>query len=124
MPQDPLLKGQRCVILADGFYEWRRQQKDKQPFFIYFPQGQGEKQNEIKKEEECEREPGVRRSCNEMIMIHSGWNCICRGTIILTAHHKETGDTRVTGERHTSEGRLMLLATDIFNRFSWITFGL
>lgn len=38
--QDPLLKGQRCVILADGFYEWRRQEKDKQPF-IYFPQTQG-----------------------------------------------------------------------------------
>lgn len=39
--QDPLLKGQRCVILADGFYEWRRLEKDKQPFFIYFPQSQG-----------------------------------------------------------------------------------
>uniref|UniRef100_A0A4W5PJZ5 Abasic site processing protein HMCES n=1 Tax=Hucho hucho TaxID=62062 RepID=A0A4W5PJZ5_9TELE len=39
--KDPLLKGQRCVILADGFYEWRRQEKDKQPFFIYFPQTQG-----------------------------------------------------------------------------------
>lgn len=38
--KDPLLKGQRCVILADGFYEWRRQEKDKQPFFIYFPQSQ------------------------------------------------------------------------------------
>lgn len=37
-PQEPLLKGQRCVILADGFYEWRRQEKEKQPFFIYFPQ--------------------------------------------------------------------------------------
>lgn len=41
--KDPLVKGQRCVILADGFYEWRRQEKDKQPFFIYFPQDQGAK---------------------------------------------------------------------------------
>ncbi|XP_056108787.1 abasic site processing protein HMCES isoform X1 [Rhinichthys klamathensis goyatoka] len=39
--KDPLLKGQRCVILADGFYEWRRLEKEKQPFFIYFPQSQG-----------------------------------------------------------------------------------
>lgn len=40
-PQDPLLKGQRCVILADGFYEWKKHEKGKQPFFIYFPQTQG-----------------------------------------------------------------------------------
>ncbi|XP_024148277.1 abasic site processing protein HMCES isoform X1 [Oryzias melastigma] len=36
--KDPLLKGQRCVILADGFYEWQKLEKNKQPFFIYFPQ--------------------------------------------------------------------------------------
>ncbi|XP_028262230.1 abasic site processing protein HMCES isoform X1 [Parambassis ranga] len=36
--KDPMLKGQRCVILADGFYEWQRKEQGKQPFFIYFPQ--------------------------------------------------------------------------------------
>ncbi|KAF7664515.1 hypothetical protein LDENG_00173300 [Lucifuga dentata] len=48
----PLMKGQRCVILADGFYEWRRQEKDKQPFFIYFPQIQGPSQG--KTEDQCD----------------------------------------------------------------------
>lgn len=38
-----MLKGQRCVILADGFYEWQKQNKGKQPFFIYFPQVSQEK---------------------------------------------------------------------------------
>ncbi|XP_033482920.1 abasic site processing protein HMCES [Epinephelus lanceolatus] len=42
--KDPLIKGQRCVILADGFYEWKKQEKNKQPFFIYFPQTQGSSQ--------------------------------------------------------------------------------
>lgn len=40
--KDPMIKGQRCVILADGFYEWMKQDKVKQPFFIYFPQTQGD----------------------------------------------------------------------------------
>lgn len=42
-----MLKGQRCVILADGFYEWQKQNKGKQPFFIYFPQTQGPSQEKV-----------------------------------------------------------------------------
>ncbi|KAI9546349.1 hypothetical protein NQZ68_027516 [Dissostichus eleginoides] len=50
--KDPLIKGQRCVILADGFYEWRRQEKDKQPFFIYFPQTKGTSEDKNEDEDD------------------------------------------------------------------------
>ncbi|XP_053632971.1 abasic site processing protein HMCES isoform X2 [Cherax quadricarinatus] len=38
-----LVKGQRCVVLCDGFYEWQTSKggKNKQPYFVYTPQPKG-----------------------------------------------------------------------------------
>ena len=30
-----LIKTKRCIAIADGFYEWKRDQKEKMPFYIY-----------------------------------------------------------------------------------------
>ncbi|KAH0630156.1 hypothetical protein JD844_012832 [Phrynosoma platyrhinos] len=38
----PLVKGKRCVVLADGYYEWQQRNGQKQPYFIYFPQNEQE----------------------------------------------------------------------------------
>jgi putative SOS response-associated peptidase YedK len=32
-------KQQRCLVLADGFYEWKREGKSKQPYYIRFKDG-------------------------------------------------------------------------------------
>ena len=37
----PLEHGQRCVVLAEGFYEWETSNdgKTKQPHYVFFPPG-------------------------------------------------------------------------------------
>ncbi|KAL9838597.1 abasic site processing protein HMCES [Geothlypis trichas] len=47
-----LLKGKRCVVLADGFYEWQQQSGGKQPYFIYFPQSKDATDKEMEGDEE------------------------------------------------------------------------
>ena len=34
------LRERRCLILADGFYEWKREGQRKQPYYIKFQDGQ------------------------------------------------------------------------------------
>ncbi|XP_007563420.1 abasic site processing protein HMCES [Poecilia formosa] len=62
--KDPLLKGQRCVIMADGFYEWRRVEKEKQPFFIYFPQKNGPSQE---RKEDQQQDVTTSSTCNTVV---------------------------------------------------------
>ncbi len=31
----PLLKHNRCIVITDGYYEWKKQSSGKQPYFIY-----------------------------------------------------------------------------------------
>ncbi|XP_068108804.1 abasic site processing protein HMCES [Hyperolius riggenbachi] len=50
----PLFKGKRCVILADGFYEWRRKEGEKQPYYIYFPPIKAEQSPDEKDSTDCD----------------------------------------------------------------------
>lgn len=34
----PLLKNQRCVVIADGFYEWKGKKGNKQPYYFFKPE--------------------------------------------------------------------------------------
>ena len=37
--QPSLKRGQRCIVLVDGFYEWQTTKPgNKQPYFVYSPQ--------------------------------------------------------------------------------------
>ena len=52
--RNPLKKGRRCVVLADGFYEWQKMDKGKkQPYFLYFKDEQ-EKGGDIVEEMDAE----------------------------------------------------------------------
>ncbi|XP_078399154.1 abasic site processing protein HMCES [Cetorhinus maximus] len=74
--KDPFIKGQRCVVLADGFYEWQRLFGEKQPFFIYFPQT-------------CEKEEGdgeewTGRRLLTMAGLFDCWRPPCGGEALYT----------------------------------------
>ncbi|XP_062621741.1 abasic site processing protein HMCES-like [Saccostrea cucullata] len=61
----PLQKGRRCVVVADGFFEWKRDQAKKQPYFIYFPDNNTPREGntnlaKVKKEEAEENETVVK----------------------------------------------------------------
>ncbi|KAF5902735.1 embryonic stem cell-specific 5-hydroxymethylcytosine-binding protein, partial [Clarias magur] len=74
--KEPLLKGQRCVILADGFYEWRRQQKERQAFFIYFPQEQREKQDADEGTMKSDEQPVEKSEDTEEGGAWKGWRLL------------------------------------------------
>ncbi|KAM9758583.1 abasic site processing protein HMCES [Menidia menidia] len=63
--KDPLLKGQRCVILADGFYEWQKAEKGKQPFFIFFPQTKSSCQEKGEDQDETVSPAGINETSEE-----------------------------------------------------------
>ncbi|XP_008318540.1 abasic site processing protein HMCES [Cynoglossus semilaevis] len=62
-------KGQRCVILADGFYEWRKEENKRQPFFIYFPQTPKEKTKD-------HDNPAKQREEGDEACVWSGWRLL------------------------------------------------
>jgi putative SOS response-associated peptidase YedK len=44
MFRTPLMKGQRCVVVVDGFFEWKTSaasKSSKQPFYVRFHRGGG-----------------------------------------------------------------------------------
>ncbi|XP_078066100.1 abasic site processing protein HMCES isoform X2 [Mustelus asterias] len=74
--KDPFIKGQRCVVLADGFYEWQRQQGEKQPYFIYFPQ--------TCEKEEADSEEWAGRRLLTMAGLFDCWRPPCGGEALYT----------------------------------------
>ncbi|XP_012860006.2 abasic site processing protein HMCES [Echinops telfairi] len=81
----PLGKGRRCVILADGFYEWQRCQgtSQRQPYFIYFPQIKTEKSDSV----------GALDSPEEWEKVWDNWRLLTMAGIFDCWAPPEGGDT-------------------------------
>ncbi|GFN88495.1 embryonic stem cell-specific 5-hydroxymethylcytosine-binding protein-like [Plakobranchus ocellatus] len=63
----PLQRGKRCVILADGFFEWKSNKDGKQPYYFYFEKEEINglaKQNDVREEilVKCEPPEKVKES--------------------------------------------------------------
>lgn len=56
----PLEKGQRCVVLADGFFEWETSKDGKQPYFIYSPHTPEVVKTDVKTEPSSETKPELK----------------------------------------------------------------
>ncbi|XP_014261812.1 embryonic stem cell-specific 5-hydroxymethylcytosine-binding protein [Cimex lectularius] len=74
----PSLKGKRCVIICDGFYEWMSTKgSKKQPYFVYSPQPEGIKAEEIASWENgtwCEEKGWIGPNILKMAGLFNEWH--------------------------------------------------
>ncbi|XP_066473843.1 abasic site processing protein HMCES [Tiliqua scincoides] len=78
----PLVKGKRCVVLADGYYEWQQRNGQKQPYFIYFPQTDPETFS--KPDVENEKEDSKNRRLLTMAGIFDCWEPVNGGEMLYS----------------------------------------
>lgn len=63
----PLENGQRCVMIADGFYEWNTTKTEKQPYYIYMRDPVKIENKVDEKVEEKDRDSAVGKSTVELL---------------------------------------------------------
>nr|CAB3253394.1 embryonic stem cell-specific 5-hydroxymethylcytosine-binding protein-like [Phallusia mammillata] len=56
----PLQKGQRCVLVVEGFYEWHTSSAGKQPYYIYFPDKDSDEPSSDPEDDQNENQPPTR----------------------------------------------------------------